>query len=312
MQFPITDRAAHTFAADFYGAVADGHPVDQAVSLGRQSLLIEYRAEWATPVLFLRSPDGEIFSNISADEAKANPEERMVTDLPEIPRRQPQASPALAATDPARSKEEATKTPLTGIASTGEPLKSRHSLLLISLSVAALVVLIVAALYFLYPRQNATSGDQASRPQTSSSSPQSSSTGPQTSSSSPQSSSTGAQTFKIPSTRLWSSTNIVVHAGDNLTLTASGLVTGDPINKPNQKVNPDGGNPFSEDPVKSIRHAALMGKFGETGKPFFVGQELHIDTKTDPSRVGPLFLGINDSYVYDNIGEFTVTATITS
>jgi YVTN family beta-propeller protein len=66
MQFPISDRAAGAFAAKFYGAIALGRPVDQAVALARKTLLIGYGAEWATPVLFLRAPDGEIFTNIAA------------------------------------------------------------------------------------------------------------------------------------------------------------------------------------------------------------------------------------------------------
>ena len=82
MQFPISDRAASTFAAQFYGAVAMGSPVDQAVAVGRQSLLIEHGAEWATPVLFLRSPDGDIFSNITPDSVIAR---RGVDTSAEIP-----------------------------------------------------------------------------------------------------------------------------------------------------------------------------------------------------------------------------------
>ena len=66
MQFPISDRAAVTFTGEFYGALVDGLPVDQAVSSARKALLAEFRDEWATPVLFLRSPDGNIFENVHA------------------------------------------------------------------------------------------------------------------------------------------------------------------------------------------------------------------------------------------------------
>jgi hypothetical protein len=66
MQFPISDRAAVTFTGEFYGALVDGLPVDQAVSSARKSLLADFRDEWSTPVLFLRSPDGNIFENVHA------------------------------------------------------------------------------------------------------------------------------------------------------------------------------------------------------------------------------------------------------
>jgi hypothetical protein len=66
MQFPITDRAAVAFTGEFYGALVDGLPVDQAVSSARKALLARYRDEWSTPVLFMRSPDGNIFENVHA------------------------------------------------------------------------------------------------------------------------------------------------------------------------------------------------------------------------------------------------------
>ena len=49
MQFPISDRAAVTFTGEFYGALVDGLPVDQAVSSARKSLLAGFQDEWATP-----------------------------------------------------------------------------------------------------------------------------------------------------------------------------------------------------------------------------------------------------------------------
>ena len=67
MQFPISDRAAVTFTSDFYGSLADGLPVDQAVTSARKALLAEFRDEWATPVLFMRAPDGHIFENVVAE-----------------------------------------------------------------------------------------------------------------------------------------------------------------------------------------------------------------------------------------------------
>ncbi|MGI0026147.1 MAG: CHAT domain-containing protein, partial [Nitrososphaera sp.] len=62
MQFEITDEAAITFAHEFYGAIADGYPVDAALAEARKSIFAQGNGlEWGTPVLYLRSPDGRIF-----------------------------------------------------------------------------------------------------------------------------------------------------------------------------------------------------------------------------------------------------------
>lgn len=63
MQFPITDAAAVTFADTFYRRIVEGHSVDAAVAGGRLQLYTSgtTRAEWATPVLFMRSKHGLLF-----------------------------------------------------------------------------------------------------------------------------------------------------------------------------------------------------------------------------------------------------------
>ena len=66
MQFPISDGAAVQFTSAFYGAVSDGVPLDQAATVARKGLLISHPGEWATPVLFLRAPDGRVFDEITA------------------------------------------------------------------------------------------------------------------------------------------------------------------------------------------------------------------------------------------------------
>ncbi len=63
MQYAITDRAAIEFSRAFYEALADGLPVDAAVSEARKaiSLAVANTVEWGTPVLYMRSPQGVIF-----------------------------------------------------------------------------------------------------------------------------------------------------------------------------------------------------------------------------------------------------------
>ncbi len=63
MQFPITDRAAACFSGELYSALAQGVPLDSAVVEGRLALRRARPSswEWATPVLFLGVPDGNLF-----------------------------------------------------------------------------------------------------------------------------------------------------------------------------------------------------------------------------------------------------------
>jgi CHAT domain len=62
MQFEIADDVASTFAHEFYGALADGYPIDAALTEARKAIFAAGReVEWGTPVLYLRAPDGRIF-----------------------------------------------------------------------------------------------------------------------------------------------------------------------------------------------------------------------------------------------------------
>jgi hypothetical protein len=67
-QYPLPDSSAIPFATEFYRALADGYPIDAAVSEGRKAILSELGAawrdsvDWATPVLLMRAPDGRILA----------------------------------------------------------------------------------------------------------------------------------------------------------------------------------------------------------------------------------------------------------
>ena len=61
MQYEITDRSAIEFARTFYESVAEGLPVDTAVTQARVAVSTESMLEWGTPVLHMRSTDGRIF-----------------------------------------------------------------------------------------------------------------------------------------------------------------------------------------------------------------------------------------------------------
>jgi len=68
MQYEITDQAAIVFSRAFYEAIADGMPVDAAVSDARKaiSIGIDNSFEWGTPVLYMRSPDGVLFDLVQS------------------------------------------------------------------------------------------------------------------------------------------------------------------------------------------------------------------------------------------------------
>ena len=69
MQYAITDSAALEFARTFYSALGDNLPVDAAVAEARNAINLQNNAslEWGTPVLTMRSQDGQLFDLTKAD-----------------------------------------------------------------------------------------------------------------------------------------------------------------------------------------------------------------------------------------------------
>jgi hypothetical protein len=80
MQYSITDRAAIEVSRTFYEAIAEGIPVDAAVTEARKavSLAMPQSLEWGIPVLYTHAPDGMLFQlrpppiqpNIARDDAR--------------------------------------------------------------------------------------------------------------------------------------------------------------------------------------------------------------------------------------------------
>ena len=80
MQFEITDEAAITFAHEFYTALAEGFPVDAAVAEARKAIYAQPNdVEWGTPVLYMRSPDGVLFSIQEHEEPEHQRHEQIAT-----------------------------------------------------------------------------------------------------------------------------------------------------------------------------------------------------------------------------------------
>jgi hypothetical protein len=62
MQFEVADETAILFSREFYAAIADGYAVDAALAEARKAIFAaDGDLEWATPVLYMRAPDGRIF-----------------------------------------------------------------------------------------------------------------------------------------------------------------------------------------------------------------------------------------------------------
>jgi hypothetical protein len=102
MQFPITDPAAVEFSRTFYEGLADGLPVDAAITEARHAVRISLPGtlEWGTPVLYMRSADGVVF-----DISQAGPGGR--TARSERPAANRSAS-ARSSRAPARTRPEST------------------------------------------------------------------------------------------------------------------------------------------------------------------------------------------------------------
>jgi hypothetical protein len=75
MQHPISDESAIVFSRAFYQSLVARDPVDAAVAEGRQAVhsKIPAEAEWATPVLFMRTPTGELFPE---EDVSAKPQQK--------------------------------------------------------------------------------------------------------------------------------------------------------------------------------------------------------------------------------------------
>lgn len=63
MQFPVPDQTAITFSRVFYESLADGEPLDAAITKARMGVYFSGtdKVFWGIPVLFMRSKDGVIW-----------------------------------------------------------------------------------------------------------------------------------------------------------------------------------------------------------------------------------------------------------
>lgn len=113
----------------------------------------------------------------------------------------------------------------------------------------------------------------------------------------------------VPGTEQWTDTGIDLSIDDTVLIEADGAITPStpdiPLNDPNGNPDPSA-RIFNVEGVEEANHASLIGRIGEAGPPFQVGSQLQSKADTE----GRLFLGINDTGVGNNAGEFTATITV--
>ena len=100
----------------------------------------------------------------------------------------------------------------------------------------------------------------------------------------------------------WTDTGVDLRPGQDVYFTAEGEVRWGPGRR--DGAAGERNSPFNQGrPMPDRNAAALIGKIGENGDPFFIGNT------TSPIRVrgaGRLYLGINDDYLEDNTGQLRV------
>jgi hypothetical protein len=108
--------------------------------------------------------------------------------------------------------------------------------------------------------------------------------------------------IEVASSTAWTRTPIELRDGQDVWFDSRGEVRWGP----GRKDGPGGESGSPRNPARPMANrpgAALIGKIGESGDPFFIGND------KGPIKVrgrGTLFLGINDDYLQDNSGSFRV------
>ena len=343
MQFEITDPAAIAFTGELYAAVADGFPLDAALSQARQAIYTDVsEVEWATPVLYLRAPDGRIFdvtptairtltdeerSRARAERERAEREaaEREAAERRERERTEREAAEREATEWRARERErEAAEWRAAQLGAASDSVDHAEALLRGRDYAGALAVCAEVR------REFGNSADPALVEQVERARELSRWARRQQARRRWRRwgavaiaaavaagiylgwrlNSTGLEERRVEvlGTRAWTDTGVDCKAGEALEIAASGTVYHNNKNKAGTSVGPDG------DPDPSRRranvpgfpdanHAALIGSIARQQPYFVVGRSTVYACPGD----GRLFLGINDHDVANNAGQFSAT-----
>jgi len=112
---------------------------------------------------------------------------------------------------------------------------------------------------------------------------------------------------RIYAYRSWQSVGLTLHPGEVFTIKAQGRW----LYSPDVGYHGPQGSSVQYPapvyyPLSNKIGGCLIGRVGETGKPFYVGRGTTVQTKV----FGPLYLRINDDIVTDNDGYVTVEVTV--
>ena len=338
MQFEITDRAAIAFTSELYAAVADGYPLDAALSQARQAIYTDVsEIEWATPVLYLRAPDGHIFDvtptiRTRPDEERAEREaaEREAAELRERERAEREAAEREAREREREAAEWRTaqlrtaqlrtaqlRTASDGVDRADELLRGRNYARAIAVcaevrrefgnSADPELAIHVARARELSQRARQQQARRRLRRWgavgIAAAVAAGSYLGWRTNGTGPE-----ERRVELLGTRDWTDTGVDCKAGEALEIAASGSIYHSSKNKRGTSVGPNG----DPDPSRrranipglpDAKHAALIGSIGRQQPYFVVGRS----TVYACPGEGRLFLGINDRDVANNGGRFSAT-----
>jgi PA-IL-like protein len=109
-------------------------------------------------------------------------------------------------------------------------------------------------------------------------------------------------TINVPANVPWTDTGITVNAGEQVAFQASGTINYG--QSAGQSATPDGaGERRATYPDPTVPVGALIGKVGNNGTPFAIGNQRQA---LGMPASGRLFLAVNDNERQDNSGAFTV------
>ncbi len=276
MQFSISDVAALAFARGFYTALSFGRGVDEAMRSGRIGILGITRGtlEWVTPVLYLRGDATRLFDVVPAAVSGRAPSER--------------GSPAASAGQNARAasavgNEAAAPEALEALEAESPPRRSRRKLW-VAVGIAAAVLATGGVVAALALRPTGGDGDGGSGGG---------------------SASTGE--FAIPLGGEWVDTGLYCYLGDEFVIEVTGRGWLD--DTPESEIGPDGlmaGQSPEARVLSDANTGSVIGRLDTTPEVFSVGRGT---TYICPAQ-GALQLGINDTDLEDNSGEFGASVTL--
>ncbi len=119
-------------------------------------------------------------------------------------------------------------------------------------------------------------------------------------------------TVQVPANQAWTNTGIYVNPGSSVVLQASGLIEAVPPSDSRAMFHnvPPSGRPIRQEnkPHPDMPTLVMLARFGN-GPVLHAGAQKQIQAN-DQNGSGELQLGINDDYVADNTGAWTVRVTV--